>query len=93
MRIWCCGSKSAVALWKIAQHQAALPAVVKMMGRAETEGPDQAVMAIPEFGSAGTQATSALVQTLNTRRPMCGGRLLRYWQGLESPCWTRSPRR
>ncbi len=84
--------EAAVALWKIAQHKAALPAVVKVMGREETEGPYQAVMAIPEFSSAGTPATSALVQTLDTGRPTCSGRPLRCWQGLESRCWIRSPK-
>jgi HEAT repeat protein len=56
--------EAAVALWRIAKSDAGLTALRDLIPRNETEGPYQAVMAVPQLGAAAVRLSDVVVAAL-----------------------------
>jgi HEAT repeat protein len=56
--------EAAVALWHIAQREEAWTALGAIIPRNQTEGPYQAVMALPQFGAAAQRLSDVVVAAL-----------------------------
>jgi HEAT repeat protein len=61
--------EAALALWKIARHEAALPALASLLQEQGVEGPYQAAMALGEIGPDAKPMSDALVKTLRHPEP------------------------
>jgi HEAT repeat protein len=60
---------AAVAMWKIARHEAALPTLTAIIRDDPPRGPYEAILALADFGDAAEPATELLVTTLGSKHP------------------------
>jgi len=61
--------EAALALWKIARHEKAIPTLESIIRQDEAEGPFEAIMALLEIGPDAKSATDILVATLTHDDP------------------------